>query len=169
MQHQCAELVCMAKGSTRPRLQRLEQLFTTEPVFFITMCTGQRRHLLGNRILHSAFLSFAEAASSHGVFVGRYILMPDHIHVFAAFTSDSPSLSLWIRSLKNSLSKELRQQHIDPPHWQKGFFDHLRRTEESYAEKWSYVVCNPVRAGLVKSPEEWPYQGEIQVLELRRS
>jgi len=42
-----------------------------------------------------------------------------------------------------------------------GFFDHVLRNEESYEEKWHYVRENPVRAGLVKDREEWPFWGEI--------
>ncbi len=45
--------------------------------------------------------------------------------------------------------------------WQPGFFDHLLRNDESYGEKWNYVRDNPVRAGLVKLAEDWPYAGEI--------
>jgi len=40
-------------------------------------------------------------------------------------------------------------------------FDHILRSAESYAEKWAYVVANPVRAGLVREGETWPWQGEI--------
>jgi len=40
--------------------------------------------------------------------------------------------------------------------WQRGFFDHLLRSEESYSEKWNYVRNNPVRAGLVASGDDWP-------------
>ena len=40
------------------------------------------------------------------------------------------------------------------PHWQKGFFDHVIRSEESYEQKWVYVRDNPVRAGLVRSAED---------------
>ena len=45
--------------------------------------------------------------------------------------------------------------------WQPGFFDHVLRSNESYAQKWEYVRDNPVRAGLVPSWQEWPHQGEI--------
>jgi hypothetical protein len=54
---------------------------------------------------------------------------------------------------------------IPIPHWQKGFFDHLIRNSESYAQKWEYVRENPVRAGLVKHADAWPYQGELVRLE----
>jgi len=45
--------------------------------------------------------------------------------------------------------------------WQRGFFDHLLRNEESYGQKWNYVRENPVRAGLIQRFEDWPYAGEI--------
>ena len=45
--------------------------------------------------------------------------------------------------------------------WQAGFHDHKFRTRESESRKWEYVCLNPVRAGLVVHPEEWPYGGEI--------
>jgi hypothetical protein len=46
-----------------------------------------------------------------------------------------------------------------------GFFDHVLRNEEGYAQKWDYVQQNPVRAGLVDSATEWPYQGLIVKVE----
>jgi REP element-mobilizing transposase RayT len=45
--------------------------------------------------------------------------------------------------------------------WQRRFFDHVLRNEESYAQKWEYVRENPVRAGLVANADDWPYAGEI--------
>jgi len=49
--------------------------------------------------------------------------------------------------------------------WQPGFFDHILRSDESYTEKWNYVRDNPVRAGLVEIADDWPYQGEIVVID----
>ena len=93
--------------------------------------------------------------------------MPDHLHMFVALDEERLTLSNWIKSLKNTLSKTLRSQSILPPHWQKGFFDHVLRSGDSYAEKWDYVRENPVRAGLVKEWSKWPLLGEIFDLEFR--
>jgi mono/diheme cytochrome c family protein len=41
--------------------------------------------------------------------------------------------------------------------WQRDFFDHRLRKEESYREKADYILANPIRAGLTTSSEEWPY------------
>lgn len=128
--------------------------------------------ILNRATIHSAFDSFCRAAISHGVCVGRYVIMPDHIHLFAAVSSAGPSLSEWIKSLKNSLSRTLRTEAEPAPHWQKGFFDHLLRSGESYEEKWAYVEANPERAGLVKTADDWPYRGiicELTPSNIRRS
>ena len=49
--------------------------------------------------------------------------------------------------------------------WQPGFFDHLLRHDESYAEKWLYVRDNPVRKHLVVNWSDWPYRGEIMIID----
>jgi putative transposase len=41
--------------------------------------------------------------------------------------------------------------------WQRDFFEHRFRRNESFAAKVAYLRMNPVRAGLVVKPEEWPY------------
>jgi putative transposase len=157
----------MRTATNKARLARPPLLHTDTPVFFVTACTCERKQILANTELHAAFREFASQGASRGVYVGRYVLMPDHFHLFVAFAPGSITLSVWMKSLKNSLSKTLRQQQVVPPHWQKGFFDHVLRSEESYASQWEYVAQNPLRGGLVRSAEDWPYQGEIHVLENR--
>jgi putative transposase len=41
--------------------------------------------------------------------------------------------------------------------WQRDFFDHRLRQNESYREKYDYIMANPVRAGFVATAEEWPH------------
>jgi REP element-mobilizing transposase RayT len=116
--------------------------------------------LLANKEIHDAFCRFGEEAGKRNIFIGRYVIMPDHLHFFVTLPDDQ-SLSLWMKSLKNSLSKSLRQVSVLAPHWQKGFFDHVVRSDQSYEDKWLYVHENPVRKGLVATADLWPYQGEI--------
>jgi len=73
-----------------------------------------------------------------------YVLMPDHVHAFVGLDDRQIDLSGWMKSLKNTLSKALRFDGIAAPHWQKDFFDHVLRSQESYEEKWHYVRENPV-------------------------
>ncbi len=151
----------------RPRLGRLERLFTRCPIYFITARTYRWRRILDNQHVLESFKSLAHRAGGYRVLVGSYVIMPDHLHLFAAFNAESPSLSMWMKSLRNTLSRTLRQTGVRPPHWQDGFFDHVMRSEESYRQKWNYVRDNPVRVGLVGRAEDWPYQGEIHQLSRR--
>ena len=148
----------------RPRLQRLKTLFTDCPVYYLTICKQDRRTILANPQIHNSFQTYALNATGWQVFVGRYVIMPDHAHFFAGFSPTSPLLDKWIKSWKNALSKTLRGMNIPPRHFEKDFFDNEMRSEESYEEKWLYVRDNPVRAGLVKRWEDWPYQREIHPL-----
>ncbi len=150
----------------KPRLRRLEWVFSQVPIYFVTACTHSRASWLACSEIHESFIAFCSRGGSRGAFVGRYVLMPDHIHLFVAFQPGTTALSAWMKSLKNSLAKALRVMGKHSPHWQDGFFDHVLRSSESYEQKWLYVRDNPVRAGLVTRAENWPYQGEIHPLQL---
>lgn len=90
--------------------------------------------------------------------VGRYVIMRDHIHLFIRGDQNF-KLGLWIGALKQGLAKATMLSRAEGQIWEEGFFDHILRSNESYSQKWNYVRENPVRAGLVKSVAEWPYQG----------
>jgi putative transposase len=147
----------------KSRLCRLDRIYTAQLLYFLTFCTHDRKPFLAHPTIHGSFRLFAAKATTHEIFVGRYVIMPDHIHLFAVFP-EHKQMSSWVRSLKNTLSKSLRDFDHPSPHWQKGFHDHLLRTEESYGAKWEYVEQNPRRKNLVEEPESWPFQGEINPL-----
>ena len=149
----------------RPKLPpRLRWVFPHNPVYFITFCTYERKKLLACDAVHAVLIAFAERASSqHNAAVGRYVIMPDHVHLFVRGPDDF-EIGRWIGMLKQTLSKQITSAG-KLPLWQRGFFDHLLRSDESYAQKWNYVRENPVRAGLVKDADDWPYAGEIVVID----
>jgi putative transposase len=144
------------------RPPRLDQIFEriSTPIWFVTFNTHQRRPLLANAPVSECFHKFCRKAATRNILVGRFVIMPDHVHLFVCGDPDF-DLTSWVRMLKICLSRAIDSS---PPHWQEGFFDHLLRVEESYAEKWDYVRWNPVRAGLVAEVDQWPYQGEINEL-----
>jgi len=149
----------------KPRLRRLDLIIPRNPIFFITACTFGRKQILRQEAIHGTFVDFAQKAGERGHWIGAYVLMPDHLHLFAVPPDSRVDvLSRWVKSLKNTISKKWREMGIPAPHWQKGFFDHVLRSDESLARKWLYVRENPVRAGLVKRWEDDPYQGQIHPL-----
>ena len=142
-----------------PRLNRIFQAYDC-PLFFVTICTLHRRKIGNLKIADQTFQQYiACGAREFGVAVGRYVIMPDHMHLFVCGSPDF-ELTQWVNGLKRSISVALGATKKCPL-WQPGFFDHLLRNNESYEQKWEYVRENPVRAGLVTQSEEWPYQGEL--------
>lgn len=150
-------------NSMRSRLTRLEEVYPGYSIYFITFCTHEHEAFLANPGMQEAFHNFCVQARERNVLAGRYMIMPDHVHLFVRFGGDV-QISTWIKSLKNSLSKSLRHSGRQAPHWQKGYFDHLVRSEASYEEKWIYTRENPVRKGLVAASGAWPYQGDVNPL-----
>jgi putative transposase len=152
----------MARAFPRRPL-RLDFVFAKATLlFFVTFNTHERKPLLGSAGVHDSFTAFCTRAyDEFGVAVGRYVIMPDHVHAFVHLPEVGMELSRWVQSLRSVLGKTLLAAGHAKPHWQPGFFDHLIRQQESYAQKWEYVRMNPVRAGLCARTEEWPYQGEI--------
>ena len=88
-----------------------------------------------------------------------------HIHLFCApAKSETQPLLQWVKYWKSSAAGNWIKS-ADSPVWQRHFWDTQLRRSESYDQKWQYVVENPVRAGLVARSEDWPYQGEMNVLQ----
>jgi putative transposase len=86
--------------------------------------------------------------------------MPDHVHLFARpCCPGEHGLRPWVTWWKRLVARELGSSV-----WQPGVWDVRMRSAEQYAAKREYVRQNPVRAGLVRVPEEWPCRGKIHDL-----
>jgi Transposase IS200 like. len=153
-----------------PRLDLIFQR-SNAAVYFVTFNTHTRVRLLARPEVHEGFVEYCRRAADFRIGVGRYVLMPDHIHLFVCFGIGCTStLRAWVRGLKRELDRVLLSTGHQPVQltgqklasfWQPGFNDHVLRSDESYTQKWEYVFQNPVRAGLVARAEDWPYAGEI--------
>lgn len=131
-------------------------------IVFVTVCAKDRRHLLANEIAHELLVS-AWVESDHFV-VGRYVVMPDHVHLFCAPARyDHLSLQRWVAYWKSIVSKKWPHSE-DMPIWQNYLWDTQLRRGDSYSAKWAYVHENPVRAGFVANSEDWLWQGELNLL-----
>jgi REP element-mobilizing transposase RayT len=154
------------------RPHRLDLIYINEPLYFVSFATRDRKSIPSLDRAQLALEQYAHCAiAKFNVALGRYVLMPDHVHLFVRGGRNF-TLSSWIGGLKRAISAALLKEAeaIRLPLqkrslWQPGFFDHILRSEESYAEKWNYIRDNPVRSGLVESADDWPYQGEIVVID----
>jgi REP element-mobilizing transposase RayT len=128
-------------------------------IVFVTACTKDRAPWLACEEAHHLLTDAWRQAAAW--LAGNYVLMPDHLHLFAAPRDLSFTIEQWIAYWKSQFSKA--HDHADWL-WQANAFHHRLRDDESYSQKWLYVQENPVRAGLVKEIGQWPYQGTIHEL-----
>jgi REP-associated tyrosine transposase len=149
-------------------LRRLHRIWIVDPIYFITTCTFHRRPILASAAIAAIFTDEWRAARiRHGWAIGRYLIMPDHVHFFAAPELDAKPLGEFMQFWKQWTSKRIaRELRITRTIWQAEFFDHILRSSESYSQKWDYVRDNPARAGFVGDADEWLFQGEIENLRL---
>jgi len=148
------------------RPPRLEQIFQSydPPLFLITFCTLHRARIEPLNLAHKAFRTYAlRGRDEFNIAVGRYVVMPDHVHLFVRGGPDF-EIAKWVNGLKRAMSVALERK-TSRPLWQPGFFDHVMRSDESYGQKWGYVRDNAVRHGLVTASDAWPHQGEIVTID----
>jgi len=148
---------------SKHHLRRLDQIWVDPPLYFITTGTANRAPLLADQRCTDILLSeWTSATTRHGWSIGCYVIMPDHVHFFASPSRSAVSLSRFMQAWKEWTSKKICEVlQMQPPLWQSEFFDHVLRSFESYEEKSRYILENPVRAGLVKRAEDWPYHGKL--------
>ena len=120
--------------------------------YFITICCQPRgkNHLCNDNIFDLVTESLQISQKSGDLWIHLLVLMPDHLHSIMSF---SPTIGM-----KRSISQWKRYVSANSPvAWQRDFFDHRLRQNESYIEKAHYIRMNPVRAGLVDDPAKWPF------------
>ncbi len=152
------ELAADSPDRSRPVHQPVYETDNQSVLVFVTVCTKDRRPLLATPRMHQSLLT-VWANASHWL-VGRYVIMPDHLHLFCSpGVLPAEPLKPWVSYWKRLVTQTHGEQI-----WQRDFWDTQLRRHESYTAKWDYVRNNPVRAGLVTRTEDWPYQGELGIL-----
>ena len=127
--------------------------------YFITVCTHKKQKLLckivgeGLCALPSVSLTaIGEAVNEaikfiekqyDGVFVDKYVIMPNHIHLLIALQSGgngipAPQIGDIIGRMKSFTTNQ-----YGGILWQRSFHDHIIRGEQDYLKIWNYIDGNP--------------------------
>jgi putative transposase len=141
----------------------LVERFNRPNIVFVTVCTKSRKPILCQTDVYRLLLEAWAAADAWRV--GRHVLMPNHLHLLCSPARiDYPSLEKWVQFWKSYASRvwPRREEH---PVWLRSFWDTQIRSGKHYEQKLEYIRQNPVRAGLCRSPEDWPFQGELSLLD----
>ena len=119
--------------------------------YFITICSCNKEnlfwasnHLINDQPIFTPAGEFtkqciqAVSSSYPGIRVDQFNIMPNHIHLILEICQpNGVSLSIAIGQMKRRASRL-----SGFPLWQKGFYDHIIRTESEYQMIWRYVANN---------------------------
>ena len=81
--------------------------------------------------------------------------MPDHLHIVGQLRNST--LARMMHTLKSYTANCLVASGADTPVWQDGYHDHGLRDDEDYRGRVLYVMQNPLRAGLARQVEDYPF------------
>jgi len=86
-----------------------------------------------------------------------YCFMPDHLHLLLSGQEHS-NLKDFMRDFKQKSAYIFRKKTGEML-WQRSYYEHVLRRDESVEEVTRYILNNPVRAGLVQDFRQYPYSG----------
>lgn len=134
---------------------KMEDRFTAGTVVFLTVCTKDRNKWLASENAMRFLLNAWESADHWQV--GHFLLMPDHLHLFARKVANM-KLGDWVKFWKSHFSRHVEKLDW---RWQAGYWDKLVHDSEDHSSILRYMLQNPIRANLVKISKDWGYQGEM--------
>jgi REP element-mobilizing transposase RayT len=133
-------------------------------VYFVTICAENKQHYFVNTKITKVIedeLKFREITKEINLLC--YCIMPDHLHILLSLTEDyHKSLQNWVSAFKRYTTRVINELFGIKPLWQKNFYDHVVRKEESLIKIAEYIVNNPVRKGIVSEWEEYPYSKIVE-------
>src|SRR5438094_3706136 len=107
---------------THRHLRRLDRVWLDPPIFFVTACTRKRKAMLASEQVAEILIDeWQSAQQRHGWHVGRYVIMPDHVHLFCTPNRNSTSLSGFVGAWKRGAAGEFRKCRGQRPRLQARF------------------------------------------------
>jgi putative transposase len=120
---------------------------------------------LKDRRVAEAVLSALQVARQRKLFSLRaYALMANHVHVLLAPGAPLERITLQIKG-SSARAANLILGRTGEPFWQKESFDHWVRNPAEGEKIRQYIENNPVVAGLVARPEDWPWSSASNPIE----
>ncbi len=96
-----------------------------------------------------------ESSIASDIKLFAWCIMPDHIH----FLIQGSRLIEFVRQFKGKMTPLARAADPSKRLWQRSFFDHALRKEETLLDVACYIWENPVRAKLVDNPSDFLWSG----------
>ncbi|MBI5399410.1 transposase [Candidatus Saganbacteria bacterium] len=148
-----------------PRLKGYD--YTTHGYYFITTNTKHRIPRFTNDAFNKQVIDcLIEEQKRTGFRVYAYCLMPDHMHLLLSAPGNEISVSDFVGGFKSKSTKVAWSFGINGKLWQGCFHDRIlwpQGASQSFSRIAKYIFNNPVKKGLVKSWDKWPYSGRALI------
>jgi putative transposase len=134
------------------------QILSPSRTFFVTTKTSMGRTLLQSernaKLLIDVLRSYVTARKFR---LHDFVVMPDHLHLLITVDGDT-TIERAMQFIKGGFSYRLKKDfgYVGEV-WQRGFSEVRVDDRESFLQHRKYIAENPIRAGLVDSPEKFPY------------
>ena len=129
--------------------------------YSLTCCTFHRRRLFeSHEVVRAVLTNIAETAEQERFGILAYCFMPDHVHLLASGQDGSCRALAFIARAKQVSGYWYRRAHHQPL-WQRSARDRVLRSDEDTLAVTRYILANPVRAGLVERPLDYPFSGSL--------
>ena len=127
--------------------------------YFLTFCTFERRpHFLQAANVDIAHDQILRAAVANKFSIHTYCYMPEHVHLVVEAEHDDCDLKCFVARAKQYSGFHFKRATASAL-WQRYGYERVLRNEESTIAVARYVIENPVRAGMVASPADYPFWG----------
>ena len=127
-------------------------------VYLLTICTENHANLFGvvesrpdtpvtilsplGELVQQAILDIEVYYNNASI--ETYSILPNHIHILlrldATDEPNAPSVSRIVKNMKEHVTRVCGKTI-----WQKGFHDHVIRSESDHQNAWNYVTFNPAK------------------------
>ncbi|MHC4198309.1 MAG: REP-associated tyrosine transposase [Planctomycetota bacterium] len=129
--------------------------------YFVTICTRDGRPVLHDELAKNMVSCLSELKVSCDFKLYAYCIMPDHVHLLLSPGDSMSSLPKVIQAFKSVSTREYRANGAKSLLWQTYFYDHVVRKEADLNKVAKYILENPVREGMVKDWQDYPFCGPV--------
>jgi putative transposase len=149
----------MNEFPNRKKIRLQEKAYEQGHVFSIVISTAQRYPWfeVHPELAEKISNLIVEIASQREAEIYAWCVMPDHVH----FLLSDKNIIDFVRLIKGRLTPIARNLESGRVLWQRSFYDHALRKEDSLSEVATYIWENPVRAGIVDRFSDYPWSGSM--------
>lgn len=143
----------------RPGKHLLRRGRVSEPgrLYLLTSVTRERAPVFEDfHLARRVIAQFRQAEQEEAARSLAWVVMPDHIHWLIELKA--ATLSVLMRRFKSRSGCAIyKTGKLGGRLWQAGYHDRALRREEDVQVVARYIVCNPLRAGLVQRLGDYPH------------